>query len=57
MSVILLVYLPIDPIDSGLIINEQAIYLSTRYTEFKKIFTTQEFKDKLDPDRVAFDSI
>ena len=39
--------LPIDPFDSNLIINEQAVYLSTKYTNnVQSIMDVQTFKEQ-----------
>ena len=39
-------FLPTDPLDSNLLINEQAVFLSTRYTSsLQKIMNIQSFRD------------
>jgi hypothetical protein len=40
MSPIIFLYLPTDPLDVSLIINEQALFLSTKYSSLEKITTT-----------------
>ena len=42
-------YLPIDPLDHDLIINETSIYLSSRYTaNFRDIMSLKEFEKEIE---------
>jgi len=39
-------YLPIDPIDKGIIINEQALSISSKYyKDFTSILSLSKFKE------------
>ena len=45
--VLILLFLPTDPMDHGLIINETAIYLSSWHTSnMRDIMTIEEFKEE-----------
>lgn len=44
----MLQYYTIDPLDKNLIINEQSFYLTSQYTDVKKITSVTEFLDDVE---------
>lgn len=49
ITIIIQLYLPIEPLDYNLIINETSIYLSSRYTtDFRNIMDLEEFKNEIE---------
>ena len=43
MSCMVLLFYTVDPMDRGLLINEQCIYLTSTYSDFKKVTSVNRF--------------